>query len=84
MPRWAEIVLTLVLFAALMLATRYVLEWAIPYVLAASDSILSKVGTTILMAALVIVGGIYGFWPRDRMGQMRPLKMRRRRRPEEM
>lgn len=77
MPRWLQIVLTLALFAIIMLAVRAVLVATIPSVLAPIDQAIGEKGTLILILAVCVASLCFGAWPRDAEGRMRPPLSRR-------
>jgi hypothetical protein len=82
MRRWPIIVLCLVLFIGIMLAVRAVLgaglHATIPGFDAWMDETVGHSAHVVLLIGLLVLCGIFGFWPRDAAGRMRPLLPRRR------
>lgn len=78
MPRWPQILLALVLFVGIMLAVRAVLYVILPPFNRWMDHAVGASTWTTVVIALAIIGGVYGFWPRDSTGRMKPLLPRRR------
>ena len=80
MRRWPTILLCLVLFAAAMLVVRAVLVVGLHATVPTLDAWLDDTlgHTTHLVALAVLLGGcaIFGFWPRDAQGRMKPLSRR--------
>lgn len=77
MRRWPIILLCLVLFAGAMLGVRAVLHVVVPPFNRWMDQALGASTWTTIVIAAAVAGGIYGFWPRDAAGRMRPLPRRR-------
>lgn len=77
MPRWFVVAITLVLFAAVMLAVGWVLKLVVPWLL---EAVAPYTGWGPLAGGIVllgIVGQAFTFWPRDPAGRMRRLSLRR-------
>lgn len=82
MPRWLQIVLTLALFAIIMLAVRAVPVATLPGALDWLREHVGHGGIWLLFAAIIIPCAIYGYWPRDPEGRIRPLLSNRNRFPD--
>ncbi|MBE7196592.1 MAG: hypothetical protein INR70_02145 [Parafilimonas terrae] len=76
MRRWPTILLCLVLFAAAMLVVRAVLVAVLPSFNRWMDQALGASTWTAIVILAAIAGGIFGFWPRDAQGRMKPLSRR--------
>ena len=78
MPRWLQIAISLVLYAAVMLVLRAVLHAWIPDLDAALVSRLGSGGAWGVLIVLLAVCAAVGFWPRTPDGRLRPLLPPRR------
>ncbi len=82
MPRWLQIIFTLVLFAGIMLAVRAALvvglHATVPDFTAWMDKTVGHTAHVVLLVGFLVLCGAFGFWPRDRAGRMKPLLPRRR------
>ncbi|MBA9063157.1 hypothetical protein GGQ91_002545 [Methylobacterium fujisawaense] len=80
MRRWPIIVLCLVLFAGIMLAVRAVLgaglHATIPGFDAWRDEAIGHSGHIAILIAVLLACALFGFWPRDARGRMKPLSRR--------
>ncbi len=77
MPRWLEVTLTLVLFAALMLAAWAALKFAVPWALTPIGERIGWWPTSGLLFCLMAALCGFAIWPRDETGRMRSLSRRR-------
>jgi hypothetical protein len=82
MRRWLQILLALVLFVGIMLAVRAVLvvglHATVPGFTEWMDGIVGREAHAILLTVFLVLCGVFGFWPRDAAGRMKPLLSRRR------
>lgn len=78
MPRWARIILTLILFAGIMLAVRAALHAFVPSFNAWLTGAFGEIGSLVLVIGFFVVCGIYGLWPRNAAGRSRQSLPRRR------
>lgn len=74
MPRWLTVVLTLTLYAAVMAALALVIRATVPAVDGWLVAGIGEAGTWVLLLAIIIPAGIYGYWPRRPDGSMRRLR----------
>ena len=77
MPRWAQITLTLVLYAAATALVWWALKTWVPGAVIGLDRLIGEVGSAILIFGLIVAAGVFGFWPRNPDGTMRRLLPRR-------
>lgn len=63
MPRWLQITLSLVLFAAAMLALRWVLHATVPGGIRWADAMIGKNAVTGIMVAAFCAGAYFVWWP---------------------
>jgi len=77
MRRWPIILLCLVLFAGAMLGVRAVLVVGLPYVLDPIGAAIGWPAAVGIAFCIGVAGLIFGTWPRDAQGRMRPLPRRR-------
>lgn len=78
MPRWLQILLAIVLFVGIMLAVRAGLYAFVPTFNGWLTGTFGDAGSLLLIVGFFAVCGLYGLWPRDAAGRMRPLLPRRR------
>lgn len=80
MPRWLQVALTLVLYAAAMALVWWALKTWVPTFDEWLNAYIGRTANFILTFAVIAAAGIYGFWPRNPDGSARPLLPRRDRR----
>ena len=78
MPRWFQIVLSLILFTAVMLLLRAALHAWMPTFNEFLDSYVGRTGHWALVIIVLGVCAAIGFWPRTTDGKLRRVLLPRR------
>lgn len=74
MPRWLAVALTLIVYAAVMAVLALVTRATVPVVDGWLVAGIGEAGAWMLLLAILIPAGIYGYWPRRPDGSMRRLR----------
>lgn len=74
MPRWLTVILTLIVYTAVMAVLALVIRETVPQGIDWVRGHVGHAGVWAILLAVIVPAGIYGYWPRRPDGSMRRLR----------